>query len=93
MGRHPARPTWAGPAKVELAGVARWFAGQVERGEQFVAHRAGGGPGPEGDSADVLAGFECVQAGVDGEGHAEAGVAVQTHHRPDRSRVRDRPQH
>lgn len=57
---------------VEFAVVTRWLASQVERGEQLKAHRSGGGPGPESDPADVLAGFEFTQAGVDGEGLAEA---------------------
>jgi hypothetical protein len=41
---------------VELAGVAGWFTGQVERGEQFAAHRAGGGTGAESDPAHLLTG-------------------------------------
>lgn len=57
---------------VELTGVARRFAGQTERGEQFVAHRPGGGPGPESKPADVLGRFELVQAHVDGQRLAEA---------------------
>ncbi len=74
---------------IELAGVARRLAGQVEGGEQFVAHRAGGGPGAESDLTDVLAGFELAQAGVDGEGLAEAGAAMDAHHRAGSDRVGD----
>lgn len=69
--------------------MTRWFTGQVEGSEEFVAHRAGGGAGAEGDPADVLAGFEFAQAGVDGEGLTEAGTAVDAHHRPRRDRVAD----
>jgi len=73
---------------VELAWVARRFTGQVERGEQFVAHRAGRGPSSEGDLADVLV-LEFAQADVDGEGLAEAGAAVDAHHGPRGDRVAD----
>ncbi len=74
---------------VELAGAARRFTGQIERGEQLLTHRASREPDPESDLADVLIRFECAQAGVDGENLAETGAALDAHHDAGSDRVGD----
>lgn len=66
---------------IELGGVAGRLARQLKRGVQFVAYSASGGAGVEGDAVDVFAGFEFAEAAGDGDGFAEAGTAVEAHHR------------
>lgn len=65
---------------IEFGGVAGRLAWQLQGGVQFVAYGTSGGTGVEGDTADVFAGFDAEAAG-DGDGLAEAGTALETHHR------------
>ncbi len=65
---------------VELERPRRWFTGQGESAEEFMADVARGGAGPEGDPVGV-AGCEVAQRGVDGEGFAVAGGSGEDHHR------------